>query len=90
VLPRASCLLEDEVDLGSFTRGLPLRIKEITVSSMIRVLPVQPYDTMGSVLIEYDVRVQSGVTDKGWNWGTVRLMWLNASFERSCLILFFG
>jgi hypothetical protein len=23
-----------------------------------RVLPVQPYDIMGSVLIEYDVRVQ--------------------------------
>jgi hypothetical protein len=34
--------------------GWPLRIKEITMSSMFRVLPVQPYDTMGSVLIEYD------------------------------------
>jgi hypothetical protein len=32
----------------------PLRIKEITMSSMCRVLPVQPYDTMGSILIEYD------------------------------------
>jgi hypothetical protein len=42
-----------------FTLGLPLRIKEITMSSMIRVLPVQPYDTMGSVLIEYDIRVQA-------------------------------
>jgi hypothetical protein len=51
---------------------------------------VQPYDTMGSVLIEYDVRVQPGVTDRGWNWGAVRLVWLNASSERSCLILFFG
>jgi hypothetical protein len=28
------------------------------MSSVFRVLPVQPYDTMGSVLIEYDVRVQ--------------------------------
>jgi hypothetical protein len=44
-----------------FTLGLPLRIKEITMSSMIRVLPVQPYDTMGSVLIEYDARVQPRV-----------------------------
>jgi hypothetical protein len=40
-----------------YTHGLPLRIKEITMSSMFRVLAVQPYDTMGSVLIEYDVRV---------------------------------
>jgi hypothetical protein len=28
------------------------------MSSMLRLLPVQPYDTMGSVLIEYDARVQ--------------------------------
>jgi hypothetical protein len=28
------------------------------MSSMFRVLPVQSYDIMGSVLIEYDVRVQ--------------------------------
>jgi hypothetical protein len=41
-----------------FTRGFPLRIKGITMSSMFRILLVQPYDTMGSVLIEYDVRVQ--------------------------------
>jgi hypothetical protein len=63
------------------------------MSSMVRVLPVQPYDTMGSILIEYDVRVQPGVlTEDGSRIveGTVRLMWLNASFKRSCLILFFG
>jgi hypothetical protein len=29
--------------------------------SMCSILPVQPYDTMGSVLIEYDVRVQPRV-----------------------------
>jgi hypothetical protein len=71
----------------AFTYGLPLRIKEITMSSMFRVLLVQPYDNMGSVLIEYDVRVQPGVTDRGWIWGTARLSWLNTFSERSCLIL---
>jgi hypothetical protein len=34
------------------TCGLPPRTKEITMSSMFSVLLVQPYDTMGSVLIE--------------------------------------
>jgi hypothetical protein len=34
--------------------GWPLRIKEINMASMIKVLLVQPYDNMGSVLIEYD------------------------------------
>jgi hypothetical protein len=29
--------------------GLPLRIQEINKASMIKVLPVQPYDNMGSV-----------------------------------------
>jgi hypothetical protein len=63
------------------------------MSSMVRVLPVQPYDTMCSVLIEYDVRVQPGLLTEGGSrivGGTVRLVWLNASSERSCLILFFG
>jgi hypothetical protein len=32
--------------------GWPLRIKGINMASMIKVLPVQPYDNMGSVLIE--------------------------------------
>jgi hypothetical protein len=32
--------------------GWPLRIKEIIMSSTFRVLLVQPYDIMGSVLIE--------------------------------------
>jgi hypothetical protein len=63
------------------------------MSSMLRVLPVQPYDTMGSVLIEYDVRVQPWVLTEGGSrtvGGMVRLGWLNASSERCCLILFFG
>jgi hypothetical protein len=34
--------------------GRPLGIKEINMASMIKVLPMQPYDIMGSVLIEYD------------------------------------
>jgi hypothetical protein len=33
--------------------------------SMYSVLPVQPYDTMGSVLIENDVRVQPRVLTVG-------------------------
>jgi hypothetical protein len=33
--------------------GWPLRIQDINKASMIKVLPVQPYDIMGSVLIEY-------------------------------------
>jgi hypothetical protein len=37
---------------SGYCSGLPLRIKEVTMSSMFRVLPMQPYDTMGSVLIE--------------------------------------
>jgi hypothetical protein len=63
------------------------------MSSMLRLLLVQPYDIMGSVLIEYDVRVQpEGLTEGGSRIveGTVRLSWLNASSKRSCLILFFG
>jgi hypothetical protein len=54
---------------------------------------VQPYDTMGSVLIEYDIRVHPEVLIEGGSGivlGTVRLVRLNASSERSCLILFFG
>jgi hypothetical protein len=76
-----------------YTCGWPLRNKEIKMSSMLRVLPVQPYDTMGSVLIEYDARVQPWVLTWGGSWligGTVRLVWLNATSKRSCLILFFG
>jgi hypothetical protein len=63
------------------------------MSSMLRVLPVQPYKIMGSILIEYDVRFQPGGLTQGGSRiveGTVRLRWLNASSERSCLILFFG
>jgi hypothetical protein len=32
--------------------GWPPRNKEVTMSSMLRVLPVQPYDIMGSVLTD--------------------------------------
>jgi hypothetical protein len=51
------------------------------MSSMLRVLPVQPYDIMGSVLIEDDVRVQPGGLTEGGSRiveGMVRLRWLNA------------
>jgi hypothetical protein len=37
---------------GEYTCGLPPRNKEIAMSSVFSVLPVQPYDIMGSVLIE--------------------------------------
>jgi hypothetical protein len=33
-------------------------LKRLLCLLCFRVLPVQPYDTMGSVLIEYVVRVQ--------------------------------
>jgi hypothetical protein len=36
----------------AFTCGLPPRNKEVTMSSMLSVLPVQPYDIMGSVLTD--------------------------------------
>jgi hypothetical protein len=35
------------------------------MSSILRVLAVQPYDIMGSVLIEYNVRVQPRVLTVG-------------------------
>jgi hypothetical protein len=38
------------------------------MSSMYSVLLVQPYDTMGSVLIEYDVRVHPWVLTEGGSW----------------------
>jgi hypothetical protein len=53
-------------------------------------LPVQPYDNMGSVLIEYIVRVHSWVLTEGGILGTVRSGWLNAPSEMSCLILLSG
>jgi hypothetical protein len=37
---------------SGYCSGRPLRIKKINMASMINVLPVQPYDNMGSVLIE--------------------------------------
>jgi hypothetical protein len=55
---RASCLLEDEVDPGSTLVDCHSGLKRLLCLLWFRVLPVQPYDTMGSVLIEYDVRVQ--------------------------------
>jgi hypothetical protein len=35
------------------------------MSSMVRVLLVQSYDIMGSILIEYDVRIQPRVLTVG-------------------------
>jgi hypothetical protein len=68
-------------------------LKRLLCLLCFRVLLVQPYDTMCFVLIEYDVRVQPWVLTEGGSrivGGTVRLFWLNASLERSCLILLFG
>jgi hypothetical protein len=45
-MPLKGCVLR------IYCSGWPLRIKEINVASMIKVLPVQPYDIIGSVLIE--------------------------------------
>jgi hypothetical protein len=36
----------------ALTCGLPLRIKGINMSSILSVLPVQPYDNIGSVLTD--------------------------------------
>jgi hypothetical protein len=36
----------------AFTCEMPPRNKEVNISSMLRVLPVQPYDNMGSVLTD--------------------------------------
>jgi hypothetical protein len=36
----------------AYTCGLPPRNKEMAMSSMLSVLPVQPYDIMGSVLTD--------------------------------------
>jgi hypothetical protein len=41
-----------QVVYSGYCSGWPHRIKEITMSFMFRVLPVQPYDIKGSVLIE--------------------------------------
>jgi hypothetical protein len=74
----------------AFTRDCHPGLKGLICFPCFRVLPVQPYDTIGSVLIEYDVRVQPWVLTEGGSkiiGGMVRLVWLNASSERSCLIL---
>jgi hypothetical protein len=42
---------------GTLVDGHP-GTKRLICLPCLRVLPVQPYDNMGSVLIEYDVRVQ--------------------------------
>jgi hypothetical protein len=56
------------------------------MSAMLSELPVQPDDNMGSVLIEYVVRVHPWVLTEGGILGTVRSVWLNAPSESSCLI----
>jgi hypothetical protein len=54
-----------------------------------RVLSVQPYDIMGSILIEYDVRVNL-LLDISGIWERVLLVWLNSPSETSRLILLSG
>jgi hypothetical protein len=51
---RGTCLVERMCTQGA-TRVCHSGLKRLLC---FRVLPVQRYDTMGSVLIEYDVRVQ--------------------------------
>jgi hypothetical protein len=40
------------VNLREYTCGLPPMTKEITMSSVFSVLPVQPYGIMGSALTD--------------------------------------
>jgi hypothetical protein len=47
-----TCLLKDVY--SGYCSGWPLRTKEINMASRNKVLLVQPYDIMGSVLIEDD------------------------------------
>jgi hypothetical protein len=63
--PRASRLVEDGVNLGSTLVDCHLGLKRLLCLLCFRVLPVQPYDTMGSVLIEYVVRVHPWVLIEG-------------------------
>jgi hypothetical protein len=58
------------------------------MSSMLSELSMQPYDNMGSVLIEYVVRVHPWVLTEGGILGTVRSGWLNAPSES--LVSFFS
>jgi hypothetical protein len=55
--PRTMWLLSPGSTLVDGHSGL----KRLICLPCFRVLPVQPYDTMGSVSIEYDVRVQPRV-----------------------------
>jgi hypothetical protein len=65
-------------------------LKRLICLLCFRVLLVQPYDIMGSVLIEYDVRVQLVSLKSGGIWERVLLVWLITPSERSRLILLFG
>jgi hypothetical protein len=58
VAPRATRLAEGVVDPGSSLVDGHSGLKRLKYLPCFRVLLVQPYDIMGSVLIEYDVRVQ--------------------------------
>jgi hypothetical protein len=49
-LPRGYMPCEDAVDPGEYTCGRPPRIKEITMSYVFSVLPMHPYEIMGSIL----------------------------------------
>jgi hypothetical protein len=48
----ATCLTEGVVYLRSILTDCHLGLKRLPCLMCFRVLPVQPYDTMGSVLIE--------------------------------------
>jgi hypothetical protein len=49
-LPWGYMPCEDVVDPREYTCGWPPRIKEITMSSLFSVLPVQPFDILVSIL----------------------------------------
>jgi hypothetical protein len=53
VSPRASRLVEGGVNLGSTLADCHSGLKRLPCLLCFRVLPMQPDDTMGSVLIEY-------------------------------------
>jgi hypothetical protein len=66
---RSRCVLAHMPHRGcvsrAFTRDCHPGLKRLLCLMCFRVLPLQPYDTMGSVLIEYDVRVQPWVLAEG-------------------------
>jgi hypothetical protein len=66
VSPGAVRLAEGVVDPRSTLADGHSGLKRLPCRLCFRVLPVQPYDTMGYVLIEYVVRVQPVSNDMRW------------------------